>query len=109
MATGDKARTEFMVFYKAYHTACLNRDAAFLKSILPVGVPDDEFAFVLDMSQASAQAVETSGITPRVELAGDRCNVIYTGDLGDDMTELNLDFYRSPDGRWLKYDPGAQG
>ena len=95
---------EFSAFYKQYEEACRNRDSAFLKNLLPSDIPDDEFAFVLDMSQQSTLAVDASGVEPRIEQNENQFNMVYEGDLGDGMTELTVDFYFA-DGKWLKYNP----
>jgi hypothetical protein len=102
----DPAQDEFRTFYAEYEKACLEKDAEFLKKLLPAEVPEDEFAFVLEMSRQSAQAVAASGVEPTFEFSGNRCDVVYEGDLGDGVTNLTIDFYLV-DGKWLKYDPSA--
>ena len=98
---------EFMAFYKEYEEACRNRDSEFLKKILPADIPDDEFAFVLDISQQSVLAIDASGVEPTIEQDGNQFNMVYEGDLGDGMTSLTVDFYFS-DGKWLKYNPEGE-
>ncbi|MBW2467618.1 MAG: hypothetical protein JRF02_09990, partial [Deltaproteobacteria bacterium] len=74
-------------------------------NILPPDVPEDEFAFVLDMSHYSTLSLDASGVKPRFEQTNNRYDAIYEGDLGDGMTEMVIDFYFY-EGRWLKYNPG---
>jgi len=99
----DKMPTiqEFQSFYKQYEDACRNKDADFLKDILPPDVPEDEFAFVLEMSYQSTLSLDASGVKPRIEQTDNRYDVIYEGDLGDGMTKMVVDFYFH-EGRWLK-------
>ena len=95
---------EFQNFYKQYEEACRNKNADFLKNILPPDVPEDEFAFVVDMSHYSTLSIDASGVKPRIEQTNNRYDVIYEGDLGDEMTKMVLDFYYY-EGQWLKYNP----
>jgi len=104
MATDGSPLDSFKAFYEDYCRACKSRDAAFLRKLLPGSVPDDEFAFVLEMSRQSMEALEASGVTPTLAKTNDRVDVVYQGDLGDGMTEFTIDFYFH-DGQWLKYDP----
>lgn len=95
---------EFQSFYKQYQDACRNKNVDFLKDILPPDIPEDEFAFVLNMSHYSTLSIDASGVKPRIEQTNNRYDVIYEGDLGDGMTEMVIDFYLY-EGRWLKYNP----
>lgn len=95
---------QFREFYDKYEEASRKKDEKFLLEILPPDVPADEVAFVLDMSQQVSLAIEASGVKPQISQTGNRFDVSYEGDLGDDMTSLTMDFYFH-DGRWLKYDP----
>ena len=103
----DKMPTiqEFQSFFKQYEDACRNKNADFLKDMLPPDVPEDEFAFVLEMSHQSTLSLDASGVKPKVKQTNNRYDVIYEGDLGDGMTNMVLDFYFH-EGRWLKYNPG---
>jgi len=94
----------FVKFYDKYRKACFDKDSTFLRSILPAGIPADQFSFVLNMSHESALAIEASGIKPVFKQTGNRMDVIYDGDLGDGMTNFVSDFYLHND-EWLKYDP----
>jgi hypothetical protein len=97
----EPTKEEFMEFYKEYEEACKNKDAEFLKAILPDDIPQDEFAFVLNMSQQSAMALAKSGVKPKIEQDGNQFNAVYEGDLGDGMTSMIVDFLYE-DGKWLK-------
>lgn len=103
-SNNEGASGDFIAFFDKYQKACRDNDKAFLKSILPADIPEDEFNFVLEMSQASTLAVDKSGVKPTFKHSGNRMDVIYDGDLGDDMTSLILDFYQVNE-RWLKYKP----
>jgi hypothetical protein len=109
MAGEDEISLEaFQAFYREYCVACRNRDAAFLRRMLPPDVPADEFEFVLGSSQQFALGLEESGAIPVFERRGNRFDVVYRMVEGDDSEEWRLDFYSSG-GRFLKYDPGAAG
>ncbi len=95
---------EFKEFFKKYEDACRNKDAEFLKAILPSDIPEDEFAFVLDMSLHSTLSLDEAGVEPKIEQDNNCFNVIYEGELGDGMTKHVIDFYYI-DGKWLKYNP----
>lgn len=105
-ADGNDAEVnnDFMAFFTKYQQACRNKDSAFLRSILPADVPADEFEFVLNMSHESTLAIDASGVKPTFKQTGNRMDVIYEGDLGDDMTSLILDFYLH-NNVWIKYNP----
>ena len=101
---GEPTAEEFLEFYKTYEEACRKRDGEFFRKILPSDIPQDEFNFVLTISQQSAQAIDRSGVKPKVVQNGNKFEAVYEGDLGDGMTNLAVDFYYS-DGAWLKYNP----
>ena len=108
MTLGEEASIErFKAFYEEYCEACRNGDVGFLRLILPPDIPEDELAFVLDISRQSTLAVDASGLKPAYEISGDRIDVVYDGDLGDGITRLTVDFYYHS-GRWLKYNPEEQ-
>lgn len=96
----------FKAFYAGYEKACRDGDKEFLRGLLPPDIPADELSFVIDMSRQSAQALAASGVRPTFAFDGNRCDVIYEGDLGDGMSRFAIDFYWV-DGKWLKYDPNA--
>ena len=97
---------DFKTFYTQYEQACRKKNGDFLKAILPADIPEDEFSFVLDMSQQSALALDASGVKPTFIQDGKRMDVTYDGDLGDGMTNMVIDFYLH-DGQWLKYNSEA--
>ncbi len=99
-----EADNGFEAFYDQYEQACRVKDSQFLKSILPADIPPDEFTFVLEMSQQTAQALNKSGVKPTFAQSGNQMDVIYEGDLGDGMTNMVIDFYLH-EGKWLKYNP----
>jgi hypothetical protein len=103
-ATGSEANDDFMTFFSKYEQACRDKDISFLKSILPADIPEDEFDFVLNMSQESTLAIDASGVKPVFNQIGNRMDVTYNGDLGDGMTNLVIDFYLH-NNQWLKYNP----
>ena len=99
----EKGPSDFESFYTQYEKACRVKDIAFLKSILPPDISEDEFSFVLEMSQQSALAIDASEVKPVFSQKGNKMDVTYNGDLGDGMTNLVIDFYLH-DGRWLKFN-----
>ncbi|MFC2129171.1 hypothetical protein ACFLQX_00150 [Bacteroidota bacterium] len=103
-ATNGGVDDDFMAFFAKYEQACRDKDSSFLKSILPEGIPEDEFNFVIHMSYESTLAIDATGVKPVFNQTGNRMDVTYEGDLGDGMTSLVLDFYHHND-QWLKYDP----
>ncbi len=105
---GKPAAGEFEAFYAEYLEACRTGDAAFLRRMLPPGVPDDEFEFVVQSSREFVLGLDESGAKPDIRREGSRVDVVYVLVDGDDRTEWKLDFYCSG-GRWLKYDPGQEG
>jgi hypothetical protein len=97
---------DFMAFFAKYNKACREKDSVFIKSILPANIPADEFEFVVNMSYESTVAIEASGVKPSFKQAGNMMEAIYTGDLGDGITEFIIDFYYH-NNQWLKYNPEA--
>lgn len=104
-ASAETEQTDdFNSFYEQYEQACREKDSNFLKTLFPSDMPEDEFNFVLEMSQQSALALDASGVKPTFNQTGERMDVIYDGDLGDGMTNMVIDFYHH-NGQWLKYNP----
>ena len=99
-----KESSNFETFYAQYEQACRVKDVAFLKTILPPGIPENEFSFALEMSQQSALAIQASKVKPVFSQKGNKMEVIYNGDLGDGMSNLVIDFHLH-DGKWLKFNP----
>ncbi len=97
---------DFKTFFEQYEKACREKDSVFLKTILPSTIPDEEFTFVLEMSQQTAIALDASGVKPTFAQNGERMDVTYDGDLGDGMTNMVIDFYRHNE-KWVKYNPEA--
>ncbi|MHC4777959.1 MAG: hypothetical protein ACYTFG_05195 [Planctomycetota bacterium] len=98
----------FEEFISEFNKACRKRDVDFIGKLLPEGVPGEELASVVDFFHQAVTAVEKSGVEATVRRKGNRFEAVYSGDLGDGMTEWANDFYYS-EGRWLKFDPGSEG
>ncbi len=68
---------EFKDFYAQYEQACRTKDIVFFKTILPADIPEDEFEFILNMSQQSAIALDASGVKPDFVQNGNRIDAVY--------------------------------
>ena len=98
---GIPTMEEFEAMYGDYMVACRDKDADYLRAMLPPDIPKGEFDFVLNISQQTAQGIDSSGIKPRIEQAGNSFNVIYEIIDGDDFEKMVIDFYYR-DGSWWK-------
>ncbi len=105
MSRDEKPTIEgFKAFFGQYLEACSKGDAAFMRRILPPGIPEDELEFVRQSSKALAQSLHETKVDPEIVQDGTRFDAVFTLAEGGDTTEWRLDFYFSR-GQWLKYDP----
>jgi hypothetical protein len=98
--------SDFESFFAAFLTAARNGDATFARSTLPPSLPEDHFAFLLQMRKGMVEEVEENQATPEFEMGDDRCIVHYRWKDPENGGEVGLDmpFYRH-EGSWVSYDP----
>jgi hypothetical protein len=96
----------FTAFYKTFLAAGVARDAAFARTTLPPNLPDDHFAFLLEMRAGMAEAITESKAAPQIEAGSDKMIVRYDNiDDGDGGTSsIEMPFY-AHNGSWVTYDP----
>ncbi len=99
---------QFNDFYKEYEQECRNKNAEFLKNMIPEDIEDDHLAFIVGMSYESVMALDQSGVKPKITQSDNHFDVEYEGDLGDGMTYIKMGFCFS-DGRWLVDNPDDMG
>ena len=100
MSTMDQFRS----FFSTYSTAMLAGDEDALRQTLPPGIPDEHFAFLMDMNQGFFAQAAADGIEPEFEQRGDCFVAHYEMNSDDGEETMDREFWWHED-RWVSFDP----
>ena len=98
---------DFRSFYTQWQEAGKNKDRDFMRPMFPDDMPNPFFGELMGQFNMMANMLSSSGIEPSVRNDGVKWEMVFEGDLPDNMTMMTEDFFYI-DGKWLKYDPAEE-